>query len=511
MTKRYRPRGSGAPTGATPEAPLVLDAPPVPSRPTTARLAPPPSIIRYSPTNQYAELSFPSVVEILREADQGRTERWADLTRRMLESDDHLASVYKTRISAVAGSQWKLHPGDGDPELATRAVDDCRRMLEALPNLERVFSDILDGVFTGFSVLEILWTPRADTWLPSELIWLHPRRFRFSYSYEPYLYDNGLAASYLGAETTASDGISGVRLQANKYIRHLPRELPNYPPSAGLLRACVRAWWVKVWCTKFWLSGAEVAGNPRLWAHHSEAADAAVRQMLYDGLASLSADAVGAFDKETEIRIEAPLAQGSGSVWEALATRCDAAISKAILGSTLNVEIGDTGGAYAAAESQGDITITPRLQSDQRGMWSTIQRDLLRPFLEFNRHRYGGVVPPIPRGESVLYQDQVEIDELIVRKGKVTGDELRMSRGLEPWGPERGGDVPIPAEAESGGFGAFSDAPASSPGGAAAVRPFKQTRKLTAGLAPPWTRALAIAGAAATPTSTRSAVTKKEK
>jgi len=169
-------------------------------------------------------------------------------------------------------------------------------------------------------------------------------------------------------------------------------------------------------------------------------------------------------------------------VWQQLYDNCNAAMSKAVLGSTLNVEIGDTGGNRAAAESQGDLTITPRAMRDARGMWATLQRDLLRPYLFFNRHRYGGAMPPVPVGETIMVEPAAEVDELIVAKGAVSYDELRQSRNLEPWGPERGGDKPIPAEAPAQSFG-FSDAPREE---APAALPLRDQLR-------PWEVALRIA------------------
>jgi len=204
---------------------------------------------------------------------------------------------------------------------------------------------------------------------------------------------------------------------------------------------------VKSWITKFWLSGAEVAGNPRLIGRlPDQAASADVADALYQALNDLSADGVGVLKGESNIEVLRVEAQGSGSVWETLIKRCDAAISKAVLGSTINVEVGEGGGNRALAESQGDITITPRLQRSARLVCNTIERDLFQPFLEFNRHRYGGMTP-VPSLSLILYEAQAEIDQLAVASGVVKVDELRQSRGLEPLGEANGGGAFIAAPA----------------------------------------------------------------
>jgi phage gp29-like protein len=447
-------------------------------RPVLGRVSPRPSIARWNAYNTYNDLAFPQLVAIMRAAERGMTEQWADLTRRMLTSDDHLFSVWETRVNAVAGSKWKLNPGqDGDAELARRAADDCERVLRGVPALKRVLRDILDGVATGWSISEIIWQPRGDEWVPAEIVWLHPRRFRFGDNFAPYLWDDGLAAGEagrLGLQTEDARSGLGMPLTPDKYIVHMPRCIQTYPTSSGVLMACVRAWWVKLNATKYWLAGAEVSGNPRYFATAPQAASSDVFDELQSSLEQLAGDGIAAFREGTAVNIQAPLAQGSGSVWQTLYDNCNAAMSKAILGSTLNVEIGAAGGNRAAAESQADMTMTPRAMADADAMWETIARDLFRPYLAFNRHRYGGVVPPLPMGETVMFEPQAQIDDLIVRVGAVTKNELRASRNLEPLA--EGGDVLIPAEVAqpAGGFPFSQQAGAEAP----AALPLRAT--------PPW-------------------------
>lgn len=422
------------------QAARVQLAAPVAPVPPLARQAPPPDMRRWTTDATAGELKFSQIASILQQAERGDTVQYADLTRRMLDSDDHLCSVYETRVDLVAGSRWKLNPGEGDARFAAMAAEDCRRLLESLGNVERFFSDIVDADWTGWSICELGWVPRGDmVWLDG-YDWLHPRRFRFNDAYQPYLYDDGMAPRSEGAPS----GTYGSLLARDKYVVHMPRVLPNYVVASGLARAVVRYWWVKTWATKFALGGAEIGGNPRMWGLVPEHAPADVVDAMYEGLQALSADGIGVFKAGSSVEINAPLAQGSSSVWDFLLKRCDAGFSKAILGSTLNVEVGDTGGAYSAAEAQGDVTILPRIRRSSRSMWSTIERDVFRPFLTWNRHRYGGAVPPIPRGESILIEDTPTaetVTAVVAAGGRVRQDELRTAAGLEGLGPENGGNA----------------------------------------------------------------------
>lgn len=445
MTKKRRKPGGGTRTLAAPTPTQTL-TPTAIVRPIVGRQSPQPSIWRWNPYNNFTELSFDRIVSILKNAEQGFTEQLADLFIRMRSSDDHLYSVCETRVNAVAGAKWKVNPAvteGAQAHVAEQAARDCEAMLRSVPNLRRVFRDILDGAFVGWSVLEIIWEPRGDEWVPAQLIWLHPRRFRFAEDFSLFLWDDGMAATQareLGAPVVESRGASGIALSPNKYVIHVPRPLQTYPMVSGILVPCIRPWWVKLATVKYWLAGAEVGGNPRYTATAPQATPDNVFEALRDELQGLAADGVAVFREGVTVDIQSPLAQGAGSVWSALYDNANAAQSKAVLGSTLNVEIGDTGGAYAAAESQSDITITPRILADADAMWETIARDIFRPYLWFNRHKYGGQMPPLPRGETVLFEPKPEVDDLLVRTKSVKRNELRAAKGLDPLLPEQGGD-----------------------------------------------------------------------
>lgn len=419
---------------------------PAPEPSKFERFSPHPTISGWNAQATWNELDWNQIQSILQSAERGFVDVWADFTRRMLKSDDHLTSVYNTYIRPVAAARREVTPAKAAPheaELAKLQAADCEEMLAALPNIERTLAELLDADFTGYAVHEIIWKPKGDWIWPTDLVWLHPRSFRFSDSFELYLYANGRGserAKQLGIETQ----LPGLPLSRDKYVIHIPRLIPDYPTSSGLLIPCVRPWFVKSWVTRFWMSGAEVAGNPRLLGKLPDNAPAAVREELYQALASLSADGTGVLSGGTDVVLLDPKAQGTGSVWETLLKRQDAAYSKAILGSTLNVEVGDTGGNRSLGESQADMTMAPRWQASARLLANTIETHLFRPFLEFNAARYGGRVF-VPSLSLHIVEDEPAVDDIAINAGVVTRDELRRSRKLEPLGPENGGDELVSA------------------------------------------------------------------
>ncbi len=430
---------------------------------------PPPTITRWVPTT-FGELDWPTVSGILQLAQRGLTLNFCDLTRRMLSTDGHILSCYSTRIDPVAGAQFSIKPPTGvAPDrlaMAELAAADCTAALQALQP-ETLFRHLLDGIFTGWSVAEIIWTVRDGMVWPSDVVLHDPRRFQFADDFSLYVYDQGYAAK--GAQYNTAVNALGPPLERDKFIVHVPRVLPTYPPVSGLMMALVRNWWVKSWITKYWLNGADVAGNPRLVATVTQNADHWARQYLATALNGLSADAQCVVNEGVNLEF-LEQAGNINDVWEGQCAYWDANTTKAVLGSTLNVEIGESGGNRAAAESQDAATILPRLEGDQRQMWKTIERCLFEPFLRFNINRYGGVMPDVPVGSSEIVRQKAEVDELVVKHGACSYDELRTSRGLEPWGPQAGGEARIPPEMPAPAYGAFAAQPSAglgpSPSGA---------------------------------------------
>ncbi len=391
------------------------------------------------------ELTWDALDSYRKQAELGLTEGWADVTRRFLKTDDHVLSTYTTYVAAIAGSRRELIARKVPPEytaIAAAQAEACEEMLNSLPNIERSIGELIDADFTGWAMEEIIWQPRADWLMPVALEWLHPDRFRFSQRFVPFLWDKGMAisrAKELGLSLDAADGL-GLPLPANKYIVHMPRLIPDYPQGSGIFLAIMRPWFVKNWCTKFALAGAEIAGNPRmLGVLPDQAVPDVVRQELYNALQNLSAESVGVVSGGTTIEILDPKMTGNGGVWDYLLKRCDAAISKAILGSTLNVEVGDSGGNRSLGESQADMTISPRWARSSVLVANTIESQLLKPFLELNRHHFGGHVF-VPQLRLHITEDEPSVDQLAVDSEVVSKDELRRSRKLEPWGKEKGGD-----------------------------------------------------------------------
>lgn len=418
-----------------------------PNAPETGQRTPQPSITRDN-RSRLVDLDLDRVVGILRKAEDGDVKELADLWLRMLKSDAHLTSVWESRTAPVYAARWEVTPPEVDAtrvEAARLAADGCAEALRGVPDVPTLFSALLNARGLGYAVAEIIWCRGSllgrPAWVPGAIKPIHGRRFRFSDDFELGLYDDGRACGALreaGWPVTELTGRGAkiARLPRGKYIVHQPIGIHDYPTSTGLVHSVARWWWVKQTVTKYWLGGAEMFANPRIIGEILQNSAGVTMDEFMAGLEKLAADGVMVHREGTKVNVVDGKAGSAGEVWDTLFRRMDLAMSKAILGSTLNVEVDSSGGNRAASESQDSVTIRPRQRQDASQLWTTIERDLFGPLMRFNPHIFAPNAP-IPCGRSVIVEETVVIDQLAVDSGAVRVNEMRRRSNL----PEIGGEI----------------------------------------------------------------------
>lgn len=405
--------------------------------PETKRKARSPSLVN---RQRWGTTTPERMTSVLRAQEVGDVGEWADLASYMIRFDPHLRSLYQTRISSVAGASFRIDSAKpGDP-LADKAAELCRDMLDRVRDFERKLALLLHGNFIGWSLLEHNWRVERDGMWLSIPLWLNPRDSKF---------DRDCRLMHKGED----DRYFYIDDHPGRFIVHMPQQVADTPNVTGDLTAIAWEWLFKRWFRKFQLRGTEAFANPFIYGTVPQNATEAIRETLLENISKLSADQVAVFEEGTGISI-AEIGKTAGEDFLIAIDGLNAEMTKGILGSTLNVEIGASGGNRAAAESQADTTILPRMISDAKRLAGTIERDWLAPFLRHNALLTGGMVAPTPRFVfELIAEEPPNVDELAVSSGVVTKDELRTSRGLEAWGPERGGDDVITADTGQPIFG----------------------------------------------------------
>ena len=397
---------------------------------------------------------------LLRAAAEGSQRDYLTLAEEMEECDPHYAAVLGVRKPAVEAAS----DAAADVELA-----DAVRELVRAPAFGELLDDCLDALGKGFSAVEIIWdrsgaaegksasqaqrpkktaqrpkktaqrakktaqrpkktAQRAKKiWRPARYEWRDPRFFVFDPA-------DGRTLRLLDE----ADSFRGIALAPCKWIVHVPRLKSGLPARGGLARLVALAYMVKAYALTDWRAFAEVFGMPLRLGRYGERATEDDIRTLINAVANLGTDAAAAIPDSMRIEfIEAGNRTGGADLFERLAVYLDKQVSKAVLGQTMTA---DDGSSRAQAEVhdavRGDI-----LRSDARQLADTLNRDLVRPFIDLNhgpRENYPRLLLPVNEPEDI--QTLAEALEKLVPLGlRVEASVIRDKLGLPD--PEDGAEL----------------------------------------------------------------------
>lgn len=398
---------------------------------------------------------------VLLTAQRGDLQDWVDLASFIRRTDPHVSSVWETAVSQVLSAELQIEPAESaDTALAEAAADFLRREWDRCPVFHDRLADLLEGDAVGVAVIEHDWRVEGDV-VRSHPMFVHSRNLRFRGEWRVELRTGEQGSFWRYVDEFP-----------RKFVVHAPHSSAEYPTLRGEMMRVAWPWLFKRWCEKFALAGLEKLANGLLWGKYAPDAPDAVRDELKSGLEDISSDGVAIFPGEPggdPVGL-LEMQRDPGASLKSFVDHFNGEITKALLGSSLNVEVESTGGNRALGEQQDKVTIIPRAKARARRLVETLLAQWARPLFEFNTLHFGGRVPPMPRVQFVLDREAPPIvDDLMVQAGAATVDELRRSRGHAEWGgPEGGAIVRVAAPAAP-----FTEAPA---GGADAAPPFAPMR-----------------------------------
>jgi SPP1 gp7 family putative phage head morphogenesis protein len=378
-------------------------------------------------------------------AARGDLDTWSRLVDAML-IDYHVRSTAETLITSVAGADAEWHPGD-DSDAALAARDIVAEAWHALPSDTALRADIGSAVLTGVGVVQQTWG----------VVMIDGRRVYVPVDYEPVALRDIRVGSSWAAEVRSYDGdwaIPGGWVRTDVEPERWLVSYARFPgirrTLAGALTACAWPWLGKLRCSVFELVGLEKFGDPVMALIGSQNGAPTSREHQTELVERLSSGESVFIEDGTSIQIIESTRQTGQAHADAIARR-DAAISKAILGSTLNTEVGATGGNRAAAESQAETTVLPRQRALAELISDTLQSQWARAILSYTD--LAGA--PLPELHIVLeHEEPPTILPEGVAGGVYTVNEIRAASRLEPIDGAEGERIVRPADA----------APASTPG-----------------------------------------------
>jgi phage gp29-like protein len=370
--------------------------------------------------NPSAGLTPERLAAILRGAEDGNVIDYLELAEAIEEKYLHYIGVLGTRKRQVSQLPITVVAASDDP-LDQEKADLVREWLER-DTLEAELFDMLDAIGKGYSLTEIVWNLSRAPWLPEKLIWRDPRWFEFDRL-------DGVTPLLRGAGSPQP-------LPPYKFVYHTHASKSGLPIRSGLARPVAWAWLFQSFSLKDWVSFAHVYGFPvRLGKYQPGASEEDIRTLLR-AVANVSADAAAVIPSTMQMEFISAQAGSSAEVFQMLCEYLDKQVSKAVLGQTgtTDGESGRLGGG--AGREHGDVRGDIE-RADAKLLATTLNRDIVRPIIDFNFGRPADGAARYPRIRIGREDDREEfsvwldgVERFVDRGGRVEASVVRDRLGL---------------------------------------------------------------------------------
>lgn len=307
------------------------------------------------------------LANLLNRAVEGDAEDYLVLAEEMEERELHYASVLSTRKRALSGLDPAVAAGADDKRDLDLA--DAVRGLVADPKFPEMVDDLLDALGKGYSVVELMWDTQGKPWKPERYERRDQRWFTF---------DRESGRRLLLRDEQAPMGMT---LPPYKFITHVPRLKSGLPIRGGLARLVAWSFMFKAYTVKDWMAFIEVFGMPLRLGKYGPAASEDDIDTLVRAVANIGTDAAAVMPESMRIEFqETTSGKGGHEVYKAMAEWLDEQVSKAVLGQTMT---SDSGSSMAQAKVHNEVR-HDILRSDARQLALTLNRDLVRPYIDLN-------------------------------------------------------------------------------------------------------------------------------
>lgn len=363
---------------------------------------------RWATGSRWGDLNATALTAVLAEAAKGNTWDFADLVEYAIGSDDHLQSLYTTRLTRVVQADWQITAAkDGDPAIAEQAAQLVRDLLPRIDNWEPALRHLLHAIALGYSVAEMRWAHDAleQRKFVEHIDLIHAHRFRWDEQWQLRLWDRGLRPGPEGF---------GELLDPRFFIAHSHQEVAGYPSKGGVMWACLWRWMFRRWVDKFWIHNVETRGTALLYAIVAPDTKTEVRDRILEQLQNLSSDHVGVIEQGGELKVDATASQTKDQNHLDYMTESAAMLTKAWLGISDAVDPGKSG-SQAAVTTRTSAAMDPRMVADGRALSSTLRRTLFRRLVHENAHEFACPVSRIPIPEMTF---KTANDEVIKDQGQ---------------------------------------------------------------------------------------------
>lgn len=342
----------------------------------------------------FKDLSPKRVGTAIQSLTDGDLTEAMELFEQLVDRDGHLKSVVSTRRMAVTGLDWGIVPAtavdNASEKLATETADYVRETLESIDAVPELLEHLAKAHGMNISVGELVWEGSGDGLRLVDIVAIEHTRLKFISRK-----GGGIPELRILTAEEPSYGIA-VSEFPNKFVKHVPETKTGNPARGGLMVASMTAVLGKRMSLHSWLIYGEVFGMPVRTAKYGPGATTEEKTEALKMLKTLGTDAVGIFSEAVQIEFNERKGNAQPP-YERIAAFMNGEMSKAWLGQTLTTEIGETGGAMAAAEVHNDLREDLR-DDDIAKERRTIGRCIIRPLV---RLRFGPDAP-IPVFERII-------------------------------------------------------------------------------------------------------------
>jgi len=370
----------------------------------------------------------------LSQAEAGWPARFFALADDLGDRDLHYRAVSETRRGGPAHLEITVEAASDAPD-DVRNADLIRDWLHTA-DLDAQLPALMDAVFKGYAVTELVWEGSEGQWRPSRLLARNPRWFR------PDPEDlRTLRLMVEGAGDAPGLPRTGdpqlAVLPPGKFIVHESDARGGIPLVTALARPA--AWGVlfKTFAVKDWLVFSETYGMPfRVGKYRPGLPDAEIDR-LFASVRAMGSDAAAVIPDDQQIEIVSLAGQAASDLYERLAVYFDLGLSKVILGQTTTTDAVNGGHAVSREHQQVREDIERR---DARALAATLNRDLVRPWvlLEHGRPARGFPRLRIGRPDELPRAELARVLASLVPLGLRVGEsDVRDRLGLPEPGPEQ--------------------------------------------------------------------------
>ncbi|SBW09188.1 conserved hypothetical protein [uncultured Alphaproteobacteria bacterium] len=327
------------------------------------------------------------LADLLNRAAEGDPRDYLVLAEEMEEREAHYGSVLGTRKRALSALVPAVEAASDDPRDV--ALADEVRDLARDPQFPDMLDDLLDALGKGYSVAEIIWNTRRTPWKPERYEHRDPRWFSFDR-------ESGRRLLLLDDQAPM-----GMPLAPYRFITHVPRLKSGLPIRGGLARLVAWSFMFKGYAVKDWMAFIEVFGLPLRIGKYGQSASEDDIDTLVRAVTNIGTDAAAVIPESMAIEFKDTAAgKGGHEVFKAMAEWIDEQVSKAVLGQTMTA---DNGSSQSQAEVHNEVR-HDILRSDARQLAMTLNRDLVRPYIDLNhgpQERYPLLTLPVLEPEDI--------------------------------------------------------------------------------------------------------------